>query len=115
MNLLYHYMAEHLMPKGRERPDGDTLRVRVDLGMQVERHTKIRLHRINAWELTDPRGIAARDAVVDLWPYGTRCRINTFIDPTDKYGRWLADVTLADGTNLSDRLVLAGHAIYYAY
>lgn len=115
MNLLYHYRAEHLAPKKRERPDGDTLRVRVDLGMQVERITKIRLYGINAWELSDPRGIAARDALIALWPYGTRCLISTFIDPTDKYGRWIAVVTLADGTTLSDRMVTAGHAIYHDY
>jgi endonuclease YncB( thermonuclease family) len=115
MSTLYHYTAIHLAPSPRMRPDGDTLRVVVDLGMQISVRTAFRLARINAPELNTKAGPAARDFLRSLWPWGVSLPVQTFIDPTDKYGRWLVEVTLPDGSNLSDRMVAAGHAVYRDY
>lgn len=114
---LYINMAEHIEPTSRERPDGDTMKVRVDLGMQTSRVTRFRLARINAYELSEPglKGFAARDYLRTLWPYGTKLVSKTWIDPKDKYDRWIAEVWLDDGRNLSDEMVRAGHAVYQNY
>lgn len=112
---LYFYKAEHLPPRPRERPDADTMRSRVSLGMFTERNVLLRLARINAIELSAPdgSGYIARDYMRSLWPFGVTAWIYSYA--LDKYGRWLADVWLADGRNLSDALVDIGYAEYRSY
>lgn len=110
-------LAEHIPPKPRERPDGDTMNVRIDLGMHTQKLTRFRLARINCPELSEPdgSGFRARDAMRALWPFNTQLYARTFVDPTDKYGRWIAEVWLPTGDLLSDILVASGHAIYKSY
>jgi len=37
--------------------------------------------------------------------------IHTGKDPGDKYGRWLATVTLPDGTDYAQLAITTGHAV----
>lgn len=112
---LYHYTAIHLPPRPRERPDADTMRVRIDLGLDVEVNTILRLARIDATELhvADGSGFVARDYMRSLWPFGEKALIHT--TKRELYSRWITEVWLMDHRNLSDLLVEAGHAVYKTY
>lgn len=98
--------------------DGDTFdaRVRRDMGFGgvVEFIVRLRLNRINAPAKSTAVGKQAKAAVVSaalekvvliqtLKPYA-------YGGPDTSPGEWMAEVTLADGTNLSDSLVAAGLA-----
>lgn len=101
--------------------DADTLEVDTDLGHGVwVRHSKktpnrLRLVRIDAWETRGEEkeaGIKAKERVIELMGiHGFEVLIHTI--SKDSFGRWLADVWLADGTNLSDLLLAEGHASLY--
>jgi endonuclease YncB( thermonuclease family) len=99
--------------------DGDTLRISADLGFSVHTEVTIRLARVNAWEMTEPRGIVARAYLLNLIAACTAMRIAT--TKQEKYGRWLAEVWLkckttdADWFNLADDLVRHSHAAYHSY
>jgi len=101
--------------------DGDTCTVEIDLGLGVWTHgEKLRLTRINAPEVRGverPAGLAARDwlrARID----GQEVVLHTWKDRKGKYGRYLAEIWLADGdgwVNINDAIVAAGHAAYHDY
>lgn len=99
--------------------DGDTLHVTVDLGFHVATNQTLRLARINAYEMTEPRGIVARAYVANLIAACASVRITS--TKQEKYGRWLAEVELllkstnVDWLNLNDDLVKHGHAVYEDY
>jgi micrococcal nuclease len=113
---LYHYRARVTAVY-----DGDTCTVDLDLGLNTWiRGEKIRLHRINAPELTGadkPKGIAARDYLRGLI-LDKDVVLQTLKDAREKYGRYLGEVwLLQDGAplNVNDALVQAGHARYQSY
>ena len=92
--------------------DGDTLDVTLDLGFRIEHRIRLRLKGINCPEMRTPEGKAAKQFTTE-WidarlPMVT---VNTFKDKTEKYGRYLARITAADG-DLNTCLVEAGHAAY---
>lgn len=101
--------------------DGDTCTAEIDLGLGVWVHgEKLRLTRINAPEVRGverPAGLAARDwlrARID----GREVVLHTWKDRKGKYGRYLAEIWLAEGdgwVNLNDAIVAAGHAVYHDY
>jgi endonuclease YncB( thermonuclease family) len=99
--------------------DGDTLHVSIDLGFHVHTSQTIRLARVNAWEMTEPRGVVARAYVLNRIVGCELLRIST--SKQEKYGRWLAEVWLkckttdADWFNLADDLVHHSHAAYHTY
>jgi len=99
--------------------DGDTLHVTADLGFHVHTNQTIRLARINAFEMTEPRGVVARAYVLNLIAACVAMRITT--TKQEKYGRWLAEVMLqrkttdVDWFNLNDDLVRHSHAVYHSY
>jgi endonuclease YncB( thermonuclease family) len=72
--------------------DGDTIDFNVDLGFKVHLKIRTRLLGVNAYEVNDTRGVAARDWVRAEFPIGKELVIETFKEPGDKYGRWLAIV-----------------------
>lgn len=78
-----------------ETHDGDTLTAVISLGFHVTYTTPIRLLGINAPELRTPTGPAARDHLNSLIGGGPIV-VKTYKDPTDKYGRWLAQVFVGD-------------------
>lgn len=117
---LYHYKASVVSIY-----DGDTVTVDVDLGLGVWlRGQKVRLHGINAPEVrgeTREAGIAARNFLIGLLlylPSGTSRDVflRTYKDSEEKYGRWLARIYFAEGSEFVDvnaKMVEAGHAVEY--
>jgi endonuclease YncB( thermonuclease family) len=95
--------------------DGDSVRLELDLGWRVYRRDPCRLVGINAPELHGADrllGLAARDALAGLLPVGERV---TFVSHAlDKYGRPLGQVLLADGTDVGQSQLAAGHAVPYS-
>jgi micrococcal nuclease len=98
--------------------DGDTVRVRLD-GGGVER---VRLIGIDTPELHDPRtvvecfGAEAAAETQRLLPAGTAVRLETDVEPRDRYGRLLAYVWRADdGFFVNEALVEGGWAVPYRY
>lgn len=80
--------------------DGDTLDCRVDLGFKVFAKIRCRLVRIDAPELATPEGQRAKELLNAYMNASPKVTIKTHNQ--DRYGRWLTDITLPDGTNLSD-------------
>jgi micrococcal nuclease len=87
---------------------------------KVDRQTKpgetikaddVRVHGINAPELKDAGGAAARDYAGILAPPGTQ--VILVASKEDKYGRFLARVILPNGDSLGDLMIAAGHAVPY--
>lgn len=98
--------------------DGDTATLLIDVGFSCFRKEKVRLLRIDAPELTgDNRvaGLASRDYLRIVLPFGAECVVTTIKDRQEKYGRYLAEIYTMDGQNVSDLMVHAGHAVYRDY
>jgi len=106
---MYHYRAVI-----RRWVDGDTVEMDVDLGLHVWKHTEdMRLIGINAPD-KNPAKKAATAYVNQMAPAGAKVTIQTYLDDDeDRYGRLLVDIDLADGTNLNDAIVDAGHGQVY--
>lgn len=109
---MYQYRAEVL-----GIVDGDTLRLDVDLGFHTHIVTTLRIDGINAPELRadDPKpGQKAMLQLHKFLPNGSPVVITTRkARQFDKYGRLLATVTDADGTNIGDRMINTGNAVFY--
>ena len=96
--------------------DADTYTLDIDLGLEAWLHNqKLRLAHANAPELPTPAGKAALVWVQHLMPVGTAVVIDTIKAQGDKekYGRWLAQVTLPDGTDLADTMIAVGQVVPY--
>lgn len=94
--------------------DGDTIVCLIDMGFHVHIEQPLRLARINAPELNSLEGKAAKGFLVAELPVGTMVTVQTYKNPKDKYGRWIADIHNDDGC-VNDLLVQNGHAIYQTY
>lgn len=91
--------------------DGDTFRARIDLGFGVWiANEAFRLTGINAPELGTAKGKPSRDELRRLMPVGSRVVIRTHKDGREKYGRYLATVTAAEG-DVATSLIASGHAL----
>jgi micrococcal nuclease len=86
--------------------DGDTIVVLVDNHIPV----KVRLHGIDAPELKQPFGKAAKRYASTLVFHRL---ITVREEGTDKYGRTLGEVTLPDGRDFSEEMLRAGYAWQY--
>lgn len=109
---MYHYRAHVLRVY-----DGDTITVRVDLGFKTFTEQRLRLARINAWEVRGserPAGLNARDWLRTRI-LGKQVLVETLKDKTGKFGRYIAEVETLDGSNVNDQLVNLGHAKYQEY
>lgn len=110
MSALYNYQA-HVA----QVLDGDTLDVDIDLGFSLTARQRVRLAGVNAPETHSKdaaekaRGIAARGALLNLVA-GKTLLINT-VKEREKYGRFLASVTLPDGRDVATVMIEAGHAL----
>lgn len=96
--------------------DGDTFKLDIDLGLEVWlRGQKLRLAHADAPELSTPEGKTALYWVSEAMPVGSTVTIDTTRAEGDKekYGRWLAQVTLPDGEDLATLMIGAGHAVPY--
>ena len=98
--------------------DGDTITVRIHLGLNVESIQRIRLIGIDAPEMRGverERGKISRDYLQSLLD-GGELIIKTFKDKKGKYGRYLGEVwAYADGryANINELMVEAGQAEVY--
>lgn len=107
---LYTYRAEVV-----DWIDGDTVKVRVDLGFKLFLVESVRVYGINAPELHSRneeerlRAKAARTYAGVLAPAGRSFLVRSHKDQ-DKYGRYLAEIFLDDGRNLGDELIRSGNA-----
>ncbi len=92
--------------------DGDTFYALVDQGMNEYGYHAIRIADINAPELFSGTerilGAASRDFLSILIPPGTQVVLDTRKAQT--FGRYVARVTLPDGTDVGERMVAAGMA-----
>ncbi len=101
--------------------DADTITADVDLGFHTRTRMKLRLARINAWEVRGPereKGLVARDFLREWLPSGKEGFLKTIRDRTGKYGRYLAEIYADNGEtieNVNDVLVVEGHAKYQEY
>jgi micrococcal nuclease len=95
--------------------DGDTITVRVDLGFHTHTIQRLRLARIDAWEVRGeerPAGLIARDWL-RTQILGKDIEVET--SKTGKYGRYIAEVFTVDGGCLNDMIVSNGHGRYHDY
>lgn len=96
----------------RHHVDGDTFDVFVDCGFNEYRYMTVRLLGVDTPEtnraVSREDGLAAKQLVQRLMPVGARVLLHTRPD-RDSFGRYLARVTLEDGTDLTDALLLAGY------
>ncbi len=116
---MYHYKA-----KVERIVDGDTMDVIIDLGFKITTFQRIRLAKINTPETYNvkkdseeyKKGMASKEFVEK------RVKANNFEiellteKVTEKYGRYIGIVRLADSTtSLNDELVEKGLAEYVEY
>jgi endonuclease YncB( thermonuclease family) len=113
--------APHEIYEGRVTSvtDGDTVQVSLSLGWGIVLNEKVRLHGINAPELSTAAGVAAKAYLQGQVTSAPEIRFRSFKDKRDKYGRVLLElfVVYDDGTtfSLNDRMVETGNAIRATY
>lgn len=96
----------------RHHVDGDTFDALIDWGGNNYGYERVRLLGVDCPEMnrlaTRDAGLAALAFVLDVMPVGARVRLHTEKDP-DSFGRYLARVELAPGTDLASLIIAAGH------
>jgi len=102
--------------------DGDTVSFKVtrDIGFggTATFIVRLRLNRINAAPKGTIAGIAATAYLKTLLVIGALVSATTmkpykYGGPDTSPGEWMVEVTLADGTNVSDLMVATGNAVYW--
>jgi len=90
----------------------------VDLGFKIHAKVRIRLARINSWEINDESSYRRRFArharafAQKHFPIGSEIIISS--KRKDRYGRWLAELEF-EGKNISDFLLDSGEKGFEAY
>jgi len=116
---MYHYKA-----KVEKVVDGDTFDVVIDLGFKMTTNQRIRMAKINTPETYNvkkdseeyKKGMASKQYMEQrLAANNYEIELETE-KTTEKYGRYLGIVTLADSAvTLNDELVEKGFAVYKQY
>jgi micrococcal nuclease len=116
---MYHYKA-----KVERVVDGDTFDVVIDLGFKITTNQRIRMARINTPETYNvkkdseeyQRGMLSKQYMEHrLAANNYEIELETE-KVTEKYGRYIGTVMLADSTvTLNDELVEKGFAVYKKY
>jgi len=116
---MYHYKA-----KVERVVDGDTFDIVIDLGFKITTNQRIRMAKINTPETFNvkkdseeyQKGLASKQYMEH------RLAVNNYEieleteKTTEKYGRYLGIVRLADSeVTLNDELVIKGFAVYKKY
>jgi endonuclease YncB( thermonuclease family) len=105
---VYRYRAEVI-----DVHDGDTYKLRVDLGFRCAVTIQCRLHAVDCPELNTPDGENARDYVVGLlFTPPVPIIIESYKDQRS-FERWVCDVWLPSGASLADVIVASGHGVRY--
>lgn len=102
----YPAVLEHLV-------DADTLDLDIDLGFGIHVRQRVRLQGLNTPEKNSPEGKAANAWVTDWIAQHAPAGLVVETHRKEKYGRWLATVTAADGACLNTDLLDAGQAAPY--
>lgn len=94
--------------------DGDTLDLRVNVGLDTERLIRVRVAGIDTPEMRGPEREAGRAAKAFVQGLVERVRSRVVFHPETKgrYGRWVGRVEI-QGRDLSEVLLDAGHAEVY--
>lgn len=97
--------------------DGDSLIAHFDIGFHITIDIEVRVYGMNAPEHGTTPGDTATTEARRLLPDGSQIVARTHKPGTnaglEKYGRWLAEVTLPDGTSFADRMIAGGFAVPY--
>ena len=106
---LYNYKAILL-----DWLDGDSAKISIDLGFSVSIAQTIRVNGINTPEVRGterPLGVAALNRAITLIPPGTEIEVHSYKSGGgDKYGRYLCDITLQDGSSYAKSMIDASLA-----
>ena len=113
---MYEYSCEML-----SWIDGDTCDVSIDLGFEVWLNQRVRVDGINAPEIHSTKtaeklaGQRALKFAQGLAPEGLAYKIVTAKagKEREKFGRWLAKITLPDGRDFATAMIEAGQAKPY--
>ena len=92
--------------------DGDTVDVLIDLGLDTFSAQRVRLYGIDAPEKSSEQGIAAKDRLTKLLPFGTDVVLRTVKDKKEKYGRYLG-VFVTGEVEVNSLMIAEQHAIPY--
>jgi len=90
--------------------DGDTLDLALDVGFGITVTHRFRLLGVDAPEVRGPSkddGLASKKALGELVAVGI---LSATVYKTDKYGRYLVELFLVDGTVVNSKLVASGFA-----
>lgn len=101
--------------------DGDTADVEIDLGFHIGLRERVRVDGINSPEIHSKdadekrHGVEAKQAAEAYASPGTMVLIQTAKAGRfqEKFGRWLAKITLVDGTDFATRMIAGGFAKEY--
>lgn len=94
--------------------DGDTCRADIDCGFGVTlKNQSLRVYGIDAPEIGTAAGNDAREFARTLMPTTLVVRIQTFKDAKEKYGRYLAQITLPDGSDFAAAMIAGGYGTAY--
>lgn len=94
--------------------DGDTIVCLVDMGFRLQMVQALRFNRIDAPELRTDAGKRARAFLLTKIQIGSEVLVQTYKNPDDLYGRWLADIYV-NSECLNDTMVKTGNAVYKTY
>ena len=100
--------------------DGDTVDLCVDLGFRVQFTDRFRVHGIDAPETYGvskdseeyKKGTLAKEWL-ESQIRGSTVLVRTDRDKRGKFGRWLAEIFLTDGTNIGAEMIKLGYASEY--
>jgi micrococcal nuclease len=94
--------------------DGDTVDVRLDLGLGIYKNERLRLHGIDAPEKRGEERVEGIEATrhLELLLKGPLL-VQTIKDKKGKYGRYLAVIYDQEGVNINSQMIEDGHATLY--
>lgn len=93
--------------------DGDTLDVLIDLGFNLSKEVRLRLHGINAPEIkgvTRQEGLASKEYLQYIIPVDTIIKVECM--GIDKYGRYLAKI-YKNNIDINNHLLVNGYVTKY--
>lgn len=102
---LYNYKATVL-----KVIDGDTVKLKIDLGYCIEWISNCRLAGINAPEISTEEGVKAKAYLSSILLSNTELLINS--RKLDKYGRPVVELYF-NGISINKKLVADGYAVKY--
>jgi len=96
--------------------DGDTVDLNIDLGFKITLRVRVRLERINAYEMNssiEEERVQARLATFRVQELLTGKPLLLTSHSLDKYGRSIGSIVFEGDKNLSDILLTEGFARIY--